>query len=378
MNEHIQKRRQQQARLREREEENKVDPKNEIGFFHLKGQYQISFRQPLYQGLVEAIFPILLQYLLSGYTNQWYYFQNLLFIYISYILKYFKCEYSAMKLPIRSIQTFYIGVTYFFYRNQVQLYHNLLMMFGIETFIEYIPGGLTFGELFNLSSLNSYYCCYFIETLKKQHISMYFVGKNTHNTLVFTPWAVFNLTWIIATLGSYVIKNKVINAFQSFVIAVAIVLGLIQQAQGLGHLMPFLEEIFFKCALPITVQFIVLGGGFQNKEFQLFGISGLIYLGIGDVFASVFGKKYGLVKWKNNNSKTTQGTQYFVFSTFIAYLMVINIIYPRYLDIFMVILLSTILGGICEGLTHQYDNLVCTIFFYYVLVTANNFFQGLI
>jgi len=36
------------------------------------------------------------------------------------------------------------------------------------------------------------------------------------------------------------------------------------------------------CALPPTLSFIILNGGFMNKIFELFALSGLVFLGIGD------------------------------------------------------------------------------------------------
>jgi len=58
------------------------------------------------------------------------------------------------------------------------------------------------------------------------------------------------------------------------------------------------------CAVPPTIQFIILEGGIPNLEFIIFGISGLIILGIGDSAAAVFGKEYGTTRWSDYSKKT--------------------------------------------------------------------------
>ena len=48
------------------------------------------------------------------------------------------------------------------------------------------------------------------------------------------------------------------------------------------------------CGLPITVSFIIFGGGFFNGEFATLSFSGLIFLGVGDVAAALYGRAYGV------------------------------------------------------------------------------------
>jgi len=127
------------------------------------------------------------------------------------------------------------------------------------------------------------------------------------------------------------------------------------------------------CALPLTLQYIITGGGFQNKVLTLFGLSGLMFIGIGDTCASVFGKMYGKSKIKTNSNKTVEGFGYFVSSAFISFMLVANIIYPSYLNLFMGPMLSIMFGALAETLTHQYDNLVCTILFYALLLGSHNY-----
>ena len=81
----------------------------------------------------------------------------------------------------------------------------------------------------------------------------------------------------------------------------------------------------------MTFQYILLQGGFQNKELMFFGLLGLIYLGVGDTCAAILGRLWGKTKIKNNSNKTTEGTVYFTASTFLALLVIANIVYPKYL-----------------------------------------------
>ena len=48
------------------------------------------------------------------------------------------------------------------------------------------------------------------------------------------------------------------------------------------------------CGLPITISFIIFGGGFFNGEFATLSFSGVIFLGVGDVVAALYGRAYGV------------------------------------------------------------------------------------
>jgi len=47
------------------------------------------------------------------------------------------------------------------------------------------------------------------------------------------------------------------------------------------------------CALPLTLSFILFDGGLFNGEFVTVALSGVIFLGIGDVSAALYGRSYG-------------------------------------------------------------------------------------
>jgi dolichol kinase len=52
------------------------------------------------------------------------------------------------------------------------------------------------------------------------------------------------------------------------------------------------------CAFPPTASFILLSGGVYNSEWTLWSLSGVVFLGIGDSCAAVFGKQYGKTLWR--------------------------------------------------------------------------------
>lgn len=58
------------------------------------------------------------------------------------------------------------------------------------------------------------------------------------------------------------------------------------------------------CGLPITISFIIFDGGFFNGEFTTLAFSGIIFLGVGDVAAALYGRAYGVQKWHKGTTKS--------------------------------------------------------------------------
>ncbi len=58
------------------------------------------------------------------------------------------------------------------------------------------------------------------------------------------------------------------------------------------------------CGIPITLSFIIFDGGFFNGEFSTLAFSGVIFLGVGDVAAALYGRAYGVQKWYKGTNKT--------------------------------------------------------------------------
>ena len=48
------------------------------------------------------------------------------------------------------------------------------------------------------------------------------------------------------------------------------------------------------CGLPLTISFIIFDGGFFNGEFTTLSFAGIVFLGVGDVAAALYGRAYGV------------------------------------------------------------------------------------
>jgi len=48
----------------------------------------------------------------------------------------------------------------------------------------------------------------------------------------------------------------------------------------------------------------MLDGGFFNGEFSVFALSGVMFLGVGDAVAAIFGSRYGSALWSHFSGKT--------------------------------------------------------------------------
>ena len=55
------------------------------------------------------------------------------------------------------------------------------------------------------------------------------------------------------------------------------------------------------CAFPPTATFILLSGGVFPAEWALWSLAGVIFLGVGDTFAAIGGKKYGKTRWRETS-----------------------------------------------------------------------------
>jgi dolichol kinase len=51
------------------------------------------------------------------------------------------------------------------------------------------------------------------------------------------------------------------------------------------------------CSFSVNMSFILLDGGFFNGEISVFALSGVMFLGVGDAVAAVFGSKFGTSLW---------------------------------------------------------------------------------
>jgi len=58
------------------------------------------------------------------------------------------------------------------------------------------------------------------------------------------------------------------------------------------------------CSFSVNISFILLDGGFFNGEFGVFALSGVMFLGVGDAVAALFGSRYGTSLWGYYAGKT--------------------------------------------------------------------------
>lgn len=104
------------------------------------------------------------------------------------------------------------------------------------------------------------------------------------------------------------------------------------------------------CALPVTITYILLSGSVFPSEWVLYSLAGVVFLGIGDSCAAIFGRKFGKTKWRELSNKTQEGSTYCVIGILIAYFGLCKLvddhhmyyvsIYQRHLDLSNLIFLS--------------------------------------
>ena len=121
--------------------------------------------------------------------------------------------------------------------------------------------------------------------------------------------------------------------------------------------------------------FILLDGGFCPNELAIVGLSGVVFLGIGDAFAAVVGSRYGRSCWTTKGTKTTEGSWACVISVSIVY-YIICYLHENYLfrELFMVLIFATLIASIAEGMTFQFDNLICPIVYFISIMQLYEFF----
>jgi dolichol kinase len=121
--------------------------------------------------------------------------------------------------------------------------------------------------------------------------------------------------------------------------------------------------------------FILLDGGFCPNELAIVSLSGVVFLGIGDAFAAVVGNRYGRSCWTTKGTKTTEGSWACVISVSIVY-YIICYLHENYLfrELFMVLIFATLIASIAEGMTFQFDNLICPIVYFISIMQLYEFF----
>ena len=122
------------------------------------------------------------------------------------------------------------------------------------------------------------------------------------------------------------------------------------------------------CALPFTDTYILLSGGIFPTEWVQWSTAGVVFLGIGDTTAAVFGKMYGTSLWRSISKKTMQGSSFCVWSIAITYYLLNMVIEPDLNHLFLCVIFAAAPAAALEGFTLQYDNLSCAMFFFVAMV----------
>jgi dolichol kinase len=128
------------------------------------------------------------------------------------------------------------------------------------------------------------------------------------------------------------------------------------------------------CALPLTMTYILHTGSIIPPDWTLWSLSGIIFLGIGDTAASIGGKHYGQTKWREISKKTQEGSNFCVLGCFLTFYPLCLIVAPQEGYRYLCFLFAAIPSAVVEGCTMQYDNLLCSMFFFTCVVFFNTLF----
>lgn len=131
------------------------------------------------------------------------------------------------------------------------------------------------------------------------------------------------------------------------------------------------------CAFPLCASFILTGGGVMTTTWTLYSLAGVVFLGVGDTVAAIGGRAFGQHKWRQLSNKTTHGTSYCVISTTAMYYILCSVIDQYHLNLFLCYLLAAIAASVIEGCTLQFDNLVCAMAYFALVVMMVALFDNL-
>jgi dolichol kinase len=62
------------------------------------------------------------------------------------------------------------------------------------------------------------------------------------------------------------------------------------------------------CAMAPTITFILVNGGFVPQDFAVMSLCGIVFLGLGDSTAALYGKAFGASKWRSTHLKSQEGS----------------------------------------------------------------------
>ena len=134
---------------------------------------------------------------------------------------------------------------------------------------------------------------------------------------------------------------------------------------------PFLDErdggtlvlthiwLLIGCGIPLCYAFHLRTDAEEDVLIGMYGVSGIIILGVGDAMAAIVGSKCGNIKWPNS-SKTLEGTMAGILSSLLLYALM----FREVIDCTMTFKLMQVITAtfILEAITKQIDNLILPLF----------------
>ena len=122
------------------------------------------------------------------------------------------------------------------------------------------------------------------------------------------------------------------------------------------------------CALPPTMSFVLFSGGLFNSEYTTIACSGVIFLGVGDVAAALYGRKYGKNLWFEGSKKTSEGSMACMLSMSGVYLLLVKLTCPVGYNLYVCYFAASLAVTLVEAYTEQYDNLICTVVYFVAMI----------
>lgn len=113
----------------------------------------------------------------------------------------------------------------------------------------------------------------------------------------------------------------------------------------------------------------------MNDEFATIILSGVVFLGVGDVSAALYGQEYGKTKWYEGCKKSIEGSSALYISLLAVWIVITNVICPLSFSYYLCYIASSLIVMFTEAFTEQYDNLICTILYYVCLLQMIDMFN---
>uniref|UniRef100_A0A1A9V5B3 dolichol kinase n=1 Tax=Glossina austeni TaxID=7395 RepID=A0A1A9V5B3_GLOAU len=191
--------------------------------------------------------------------------------------------------------------------------------------------------------------------------------------LVYTPGILYQCTLLYVAIGAALALMVIIEILRLLcipplgeVLRKAFKCFADEKDAGLIALTPFC--LLIGCSLPLWLKPCpcLITNSQSNIQFLPL-MAGVLTIGFGDTAASIFGSKYGRIKWRNG-SRTLEGSLAFIVATFIP-ILTLNALSFISLSVvqWLVAAGAVIISALVEAHTDQIDNLVLPLIFYSIV-----------